>query len=172
MVVDDGVPTAVYTGVRGGELQLGAICLARAMPDDGDLGRFVADGPPVVDGPPVGFDATVFRDPFVFSHHGRRYAVVGAGSRAGPAVLLYTCDDLTRWEYAGVLLDHSDELARRLAPGAAWECPQLFPIADRWVLLLSLWTDGQPDRAVALVGDLVDQARCRRTTRWTAVPGN
>ncbi len=106
---------------------------------------------------PPGFGATIFRDPFVFGHHGCRYAVVGAGSRAGPAVLLYACDDLTCWEYAGVLLDHSDELARHLAPGAGWECPQLFPIGDRWVLLLSLWTDGRPDRVVALVGGLVDQ---------------
>ncbi|MET0740618.1 MAG: glycoside hydrolase family 32 protein [Candidatus Nanopelagicales bacterium] len=156
VVVDDGMPTAVYTGVRDGHLERGAICLARADPAGGDLGRFVADGPPVVEGPPPGFGATVFRDPFVFSRDGHRYAVVGAGSPTGPAVLLYTCDDLTRWEYAGVLLDHSDDLARRMAPGAGWECPQLFPIADRWVLLLSLWTDGRPERVVALVGDLID----------------
>jgi beta-fructofuranosidase len=157
VVDDDGVPTAVYTGVRAGQLDLGAICLARAEPGSGELRHFIANGIPVVDGPPPEFDATVFRDPFVFSFRGHRYAAVGAGSQDGPALLLYACDDLTRWAYVGVLLDHADELAQRVAPGAAWECPQLVSIAGRWVLLLSLWSDGRPDRAVALVGDLITQ---------------
>ncbi|TDC27976.1 glycoside hydrolase family 32 protein [Streptomyces sp. 8K308] len=161
-VVDDGgTPTAVYTGVDASHVGLGTICLARAAdPADELLAAWTPVPTPVVDGPPPGLDVTMFRDPFVFLHAGRRWALVGAGHGDGtPSVLLYDVDDLTRWRFAGVLLDGRDPLAAKLSgPGATgWECPQLFRAsADEdgdWVLVLSLW-DGSPVSVGYLTGRL------------------
>lgn len=151
-VDDDGTPTAVYTGARADDGQ-GAICLAYG---DGDrLTEWRIDPKPVVAGPPPELDLAVFRDPFVFHHAGRRWALVGAGHRDGtPSVVLYDCADLHDWKYAGVFLDGRDPVAGPLAPGTGWECPQLFHDGDDWVLVLSLWADAPLGRVAYLTGDL------------------
>ncbi|MFJ3441023.1 glycoside hydrolase family 32 protein [Streptomyces sp. NPDC086081] len=157
-VDDGGVPTAVYTGVDRHHTGLGTICLARAAdPDDPLLTAWVPSAAPVVAGPPEGLDVVMFRDPFVFRHAGRRRALVGAGHADGtPSVLLYDCDDLTDWRFAGVLLDGRDPVARAAFGDRAtgWECPQLYATGDgRWVLVLSLW-DGHPWTTGYLTGRL------------------
>ncbi len=113
---------------------------------------------PVVAGPPADLDVVMFRDPFVFRHEGRRWALVGAGHADGtPSVLLYDCEDLADWRFAGVLLDGHDPVAAGAFGDRAvgWECPQLFPGADgSWVLVVSLW-DGDPWTTGCLTGRLV-----------------
>jgi beta-fructofuranosidase len=152
-VVDDGgVPTAVYTGVRAERLAYGSICLARS---DDALRTWVTEPDPVADGPPPGLAAVGFRDPYVFSFAGHRWAVVGAGLPDGPAALVYRCDDLRRWTYVGSLVDPADPVARAYAPATIWECPQLFRAGRRWVLMVSLWTDGRLGPVAYLTGDLV-----------------
>ncbi|MFB6934028.1 glycoside hydrolase family 32 protein [Streptomyces chartreusis] len=158
VVDDDGVPTAVYTGVDRHHTGLGSICLARAlMPEDETLTDWRPRPTPVVTGPPDGLDVVMFRDPFVFRSGGRRWALVGAGHADGtPSVLLYDCDDLTDWRFAGVLLDGDDPVAAHaLGDGAVgWECPQLLRTAHgTWVLVLSLW-DGNPSSTGYLTGSL------------------
>ncbi|WTZ91927.1 glycoside hydrolase family 32 protein [Streptomyces sp. NBC_01378] len=153
-VVDDGVPTAVYTGMDRHD-GIGSVMLARAT--DPDVTTFKAEPEPVVPGPPAGLDLTAFRDPYVFTHEGQRWAVVGAGHRGDlPDVLLYRVDALTDWTYAGSLIDGTDPVAaRRAAPAAAWECPALLPAGDgRWVLLLSLWIDDITYATSYLTGEL------------------
>ncbi|KDN79754.1 glycoside hydrolase family 32 protein [Streptomyces olindensis] len=158
-VVDDGgVPTAVYTGVDRHHTGLGAICLARAAdPEDPALTEWAPLPTPVVTGPPEGLDVVMFRDPFVFRHEGRRWALVGAGHGDGtPSVLLYDCDDLTDWRFAGVLLDGHDPAARGAFGDRAtgWECPQLYATGGgEWVLVVSLW-DGHPWTTGYLTGHL------------------
>ncbi|PBC59699.1 beta-fructosidase [Streptomyces sp. Tue6028] len=158
VVDDDGVPTAVYTGIDHAHTGLGAICLARAAePDDDRLVTWRPLPAPVVTGPPAGLDVVMFRDPFVFRHGGRRWALVGAGHSDGtPSVLLYDCEDLTAWRFAGVLLDGNDPVAAGLFGDGAvgWECPQLFAAHDgEWVLVVSLW-DGDPCATGYLTGCL------------------
>ncbi|GGX28349.1 glycoside hydrolase family 32 protein [Streptomyces lomondensis] len=163
-VVDDGgVPTAVYTGVDRNHTGLGAICLARAAdPDDPALTEWTPLPHPVVTGPPEGLDVTMFRDPFVFRHDGRRWALVGAGHADGtPSVLLYDCDDLSDWRFAGVLLDGRDPAARAAFGDRAtgWECPQLYATrGGDWVLVVSLW-DGNPWTTGYLTGRLDAELR-------------
>ncbi|SBT95802.1 beta-fructofuranosidase [Streptomyces sp. DI166] len=145
-VVDDhGVPTAVYTGVDRAHTGLGTVCLARAT--DPALDRWQPVPVPVVSGPPAGLDVVMFRDPFVFHHGGRRWALLGAGHAAGtPSVLLYDCEDLTDWRFAGVLLDGNDPVAAAAFGDRAvgWECPQMYATqSGDWVLVVSLW-DGEP----------------------------
>ncbi|MFJ5731882.1 glycoside hydrolase family 32 protein [Streptomyces paradoxus] len=158
-VVDDGgVPTAVYTGVDRHHTGLGTVCLARATdPDDPALTEWTALPEPVVPGPPEGLAVVMFRDPFVFRHDGRRWALVGAGHADGtPSVLLYDCDDLAEWRFAGVLLDGHDPAARAAFGGRAtgWECPQLYATqGGEWVLAVALW-DGDPWTTGYLTGRL------------------
>ncbi|MEU0947990.1 glycoside hydrolase family 32 protein [Streptomyces canus] len=155
VVDDDGVPTAVYTGVDRGHAGLGSICLAVA--EDDDLVAWKPLPVPVVSGPPTGQDVTMFRDPFVFRFGGRRWALVGAGHADGtPSVLVYDCEDLHEWRFAGVLLDGRDPLtAEAFGPGATgWECPQLVRTpGGEWVLAVALW-DGDPRGTAYLTGRL------------------
>ncbi len=108
-------------------------------------------------GPPTGLDVVMFRDPFVFRSGGRRWALIGAGHSDGtPSVLLYDCDDLAHWRFAGVLLDGNDPVATDVFgdKAAGWECPQLFATAGgEWVLVVSLW-DGDPMGTGFLTGRL------------------
>ncbi|AXL87301.1 beta-fructosidase [Streptomyces sp. CB09001] len=158
-VVDDGgVPTAVYTGIDHQHTGLGTVCLARATdPADPALTGWKPLPSPVVPSPPAGLDVVMFRDPFVFRHAGHRWALVGAGHADGtPSVLLYDCDELTHWRFAGVFLDGDDPVAVAAFGDKAvgWECPQLLvtPGGDR-VLLVSLW-DGDPSGTGYLTGRL------------------
>ncbi|MFJ6917148.1 glycoside hydrolase family 32 protein [Streptomyces sp. NPDC101133] len=158
VVDDDGVPTAVYTGIGHHHTGLGTVCLARAAdPGDPALTEWRPLPVPVVAGPPADLDVAMFRDPFVFRYARRRWALVGAGHADGtPSVLLYDCDDLTDWRFAGVLLDGHDPVAVDAFGDKAvgWECPQLLvtPGGD-WVLLVSLW-DGDPRATGYLTGRL------------------
>ncbi|MBO8187098.1 glycoside hydrolase family 32 protein [Streptomyces sp. DW4-2] len=160
-VVDDGgVPTAVYSGIDREHTGLSSICLAVA--EDDDLIEWKPVPAPVLTGPPPGSGVTMFRDPFVFRFGGRRWALVGAGHADGtPSVLVYDCEDLYAWRFAGVLLDGRHPVAARTAagrsapPGSAttgWECPQLWqtPGGD-WVLAVALW-DGDPCSTAYLTG--------------------
>jgi beta-fructofuranosidase len=104
------------------------------------------------------------RDPFVFVHEGRRYAVQGSGQPTGrPRLLLYGCDDLTRWTELGDLLTADDPIAAAVAAANIWECPNLVQVGDQWVLLLSLWHGasgvGQLTGVRYLLGDLVSRGQ-------------
>lgn len=160
LVVDDGVPTAVYSGVVGDGGGLAEVLLARG---DADL-RVFEQGARGVAPLPADPGVSDVRDPFLFRHEGRRLAVQGAGRPGGtPQVLLYDAEDLERWEPLGVLLTGEDPAAAALAPADIWECPNLLPLDGRWVLVLSLWrwVDGQHalSGVTALVGDLVPDGR-------------
>lgn len=157
---DAGVPTLVYSGVAGADGGVSDVLLARS---DRTLREWTRDEPPAV-GRPGDPAVTDVRDPFVFAFDGRRYAVQGAGARAGtPRVLLYDASDLTAWRPLGDLVDPADPVAAEQAPADIWECPNLVPLGDRWVLVLSLWTtvgaDGFHLGGVRhLLGDLVADA--------------
>lgn len=162
VVVDDGVPTAVYSAVEHGPGGRAEVLLARGS---ADLRTWDQGSKPVValpDDPEV----TEVRDPFCFSAFGRRWAVQGAGREGGtPRVLVYGCDDLERWEPLGTLVDGTDPVAAQVAPAEVWECPNLVRLGDAWVLVVSLWRrrgEGLStlDGVRYLVGDLelVDDA--------------
>lgn len=156
VVDDDGVPTAVYTAVPDHAWNAG-VAVARS---DRTLREWHQD--PVIkvgtpDDPAIG----EVRDPFVFRFGDHRYAVQGAGHHHGdPQLLLYGCDDLDDWTYLGPLLTVDDPVAAAVVPANIWECPNLFQLGGRWVLLLSQWrhVNGTHDLAGVryLVGDLTE----------------
>lgn len=135
-VVDDGgVPTAVYSAAVDGSGQ-SEVVLARS---DRSLRHWKQDSQSVVGMPD---DESIFavRDPFVFTHGGRRFAIQGAGHQGGlPLILLYSCDDLTRWTPLNPLLTGTHPVAGQVASTDVWECPNLARIDGRWVLIVSLW---------------------------------
>lgn len=88
------------------------------------------------------------RDPFVLSVDGRRLGIMGAGRAGagqspprGGAVLVYDADDLDDWTLLGALLVADELPAGMVGAGAIWECPQLVPVREGWLLVVS-WDDG------------------------------
>ena len=154
VTMDDGVPTAVYSGVRADDGR-SSVLLARGDPTM----RAWQQGHEPAAGMPDAADITDVRDPFVFTFGGSRYALQGAGHRDGkPQVLVYACDDLTSWELLGAFLTSEDPVASTLTPAHVWECPNLVQLGDQWALIVSLWrrVDGEVvlDEVWYLLGDV------------------
>ncbi len=135
IVIDNNVPTAVYTGVNP-EVQ----CIATS---EGELLRWKKyPGNPVIPGPPPGLEVAGFRDPAVWKEGDTWLMAVGSGFRGkGGAVLLYESKDLRHWNYLHPLV------TGRMRPGAnakdpvdsgeMWECPDFFPLGERHLLVIS-----------------------------------
>ena len=86
-----------------------------------------------------------FRDPKVFSYKDEFRMILGTVYENCGRVLQYRSMDLIHWEYMGILYESSDY-------HDVIECPDLFPLQDRWVLLYSKIESG--DRHVQfLTGD-------------------
>ena len=85
---------------------------------------------PVITQPPSG-GAEHFRDPKVWQHGKFFYSVLCNSMDDLGCVLLYRSRDLLEWEYRGVLL------MAEPGQGWMWECPDFFPLGDRWILTVS-----------------------------------
>jgi beta-fructofuranosidase len=164
-VIDDaGVPTAVYSAVADRSFR-SVVLLARS---DRRMLTWQQETKPAA-GMPDDPAVSHTRDPFVFEVDGDRYAIQGAGHTHGaPRILVYGCDDLSSWTELGTLLSTEDAIAAEVAPANIWECPNLFPLGDRWVLILSLWRHLDGAHALAgvryLIGDLEVGAQGPRFT--------
>lgn len=87
-------------------------------------------GNPVVAQSPVDPASRDFRDPKIFPYGDGYRMVCGAGTGGLGSVLLYKSADLLHWEYIGPIFQSRDY-------GPVPECPDLFPLGDKWVLLFS-----------------------------------
>jgi beta-fructofuranosidase len=130
-VTNDGIPTILYTGFRP-QVQ----CLAWS---DDDLLTWHKHPAPVLAAPPadldlVGNHGADWRDPWVWQEADRWYMLLGSGIRdVGGTALLYESQDLLQWTYLHpILIGDQPEL------GTVWECPNLFPLGDKHVLLISI----------------------------------
>jgi beta-fructofuranosidase len=145
---------AVYSGIVTSAVD-STVCVRYAT--DPDLDEWsdpvvVATVPPLPSGEtPV----REMRDPFLFTWHGRRWALVGSGLADGTsAVLLWSCDDLETWRFERVWVTPADPVLGSFALAEIWECPQLVELDGSWVLLLSIWRDNQLEGTIAAVGTL------------------
>jgi beta-fructofuranosidase len=131
---NDGVPTLMYTGVKksadGSRIE--RPCLATSTDDDLVTWEKYA-GNPVIAASPPGFDVLGFRDHGVWKEDDTWYQVIGSGIRGvGGTVFLYRSADLVHWDYVQpICIGDSNET------GDMWECPDLFPLGDRHVLMVS-----------------------------------
>lgn len=155
---DDGIPTLLYTGGRG-RSQLPC----RATTTDPGLRTWEKDpNNPIIPEPPADLEVIAsehweaeFRDHCVWREDGRWQQLIGAGiDGEGGAVLRYTGDDLSDWEYAGPLLIGDWEGA-----GGMWECPELLDLGETQLLHVSNYED-----VIYFLGD-VEDGRFRVETR-------
>jgi beta-fructofuranosidase len=111
---------------------------------------------PVLADPPPGMQVNGFRDPSPWRQGDWWYMVLGAGiaNRSG-AVLLYKSKDLRSWEFMHVLAGRTAGSGHSFDPynpWEVWECPELFPLVGKHVLIFSTqgrayWQSGALDPA-------------------------
>ncbi|MBG0785593.1 MAG: glycoside hydrolase family 32 protein [Anaerolineaceae bacterium] len=136
IVEDEGVPTAIYTGFVS-FVDTPAL-LARAK-DEALIGWEKHANNPIIGEKPAGVNSTDFRDPYVWRQGDRWQMAVGAGLENGNgAILLYESEDLLSWRYLGPAFQD-----RILDTVTMWECPNFFPLDDKYVLLVSLFPNIQ-----------------------------
>jgi beta-fructofuranosidase len=139
-----------YTRITGTDWAHGSVALADGGPDSWRAGPSDV----VVPGPPDRLGVTTFRDPFVFRHADEWVMIVGAGLDDGSAAAVqYRSPDLLRWTCDGLLASRRSTPVDDVWTGAVWECPQLFPLDDSWVLLVSVWDDDVLHYVAAALGD-------------------
>lgn len=134
----DGVLYLMYTSVSKEQGQTQSM----AVSEDGLRFTKLAENPVIAESPldPENRD---FRDPKLFAFGDEYRMVCGAGTEGLASVLLFRSKDLLRWEYMGPIFQSRDF-------GAVPECPDLFPLGDKWVLLFSRMDE--PRSAQFIVG--------------------
>nr|WP_274636473.1 glycoside hydrolase family 32 protein [Microbacterium bovistercoris] len=138
-LVTDGADVRVfYTATALPDFGIGRVRVA--FPKDADWIDW-AKGPVVAEAP-TDLDIIAYRDPFIRREgHGWRM-FVGAALRDGTAAALsYTSPDLTSWEYDGITLRRATTERDPVWMGALWECPQIFDVNSREVMVSSVWDD-------------------------------
>ncbi len=131
-VVNNGVPTFVYTGVRGEQHEIQTQCLATSR-DDLLTWKKYAGNPVISQVPAEAKQNRDFRDPFVWREGDTWYLVLASRvADVGGIIFLYRSPDLIHWEYMHPLLSGIEA-----KHGRTWECPNFFPLGDKWVLILS-----------------------------------
>lgn len=103
------------------------------------------EGNPVLTAP-EGVPTDFFRDPKVWKHEDTYYMVCGANKGGMAQALLYRSKDIFHWEFFSVLAESRGEW------GYMWECPDFYPLGDKYVLMFSPM-GGKERTSVYLVGD-------------------
>lgn len=138
-IVKDNRLYLIYTSVGGGK-QTQSV----AFSDDGiHFEKYPHN--PVISGCPQGYYN--FRDPKISYFNGCYHLVIGAGNSRIGQVLLYTSQDILHWEYQGVLYENRNETP-------CIECPDFFPLGDRYVLSYSrMGTRRHKPGQIFVIGD-------------------
>jgi beta-fructofuranosidase len=119
-----------------------------------DLTTWTKIPQPVIAAPPEGLNVSGFRDPSPWRQGDRWYMVVGSGIRGERgAVLLYESTDLRHWKYLHIAasgVGKGTKALNQVDSGDMWECPDLFPLGDKHVLIYSsegkaIWQSGVLD---------------------------
>lgn len=136
-VVDGNQVAILYTGVvkvGNGQFRQSQ-CLATST--DPDLNVWKKWPQAVIAAPPEGMQVTGFRDPSPWRGKNAWYTVVGSGiANRGGQVLLYRSADLRQWQYLNPLVTEWEPGVPGEG-GDMWECPDLFPLEGRHVLICS-----------------------------------
>jgi len=167
-VVDNGVPTFIYTGVASVSKEQATLsdghhdfretqCIATC--DQPLLTTWKKDPAPVIAAPPPGLAITGFRDPCPWRLGGWWYLNIGSGLRGkGGMILLYRSRDFRHWEYMHPLVEgtmpagSATNATDPVASGEMWECPDFFALRGKYVLIYStqgkvFWQSGTLDTA-------------------------
>lgn len=128
----DGKLYLMYTGhVTKGEEVIQTQCIA--VSDDGITFKKEANNPVI--GEELLGDAGLiqdFRDPKVIKHEDTYYSVVATKTaELRGRIVLFSSKDLLEWSFFSILLEGTKE------QGIMWECPDLFSLDGKDVLILS-----------------------------------
>ena len=122
-VMKDGQMVAMYTSAwrQGGKKKQSQ---SLAFSSDGGRTFTKYSGNPVLTS-----KRTAFRDPKLFFHGptGRWCVIIAAGD----AMEIYSSQDLFDWKFESRFGEGAG------CHGGVWECPDLFPLGDRWILISS-----------------------------------
>src|ERR1700733_7382933 len=159
-IVQNGVPTFIYTGVqnappeqvtiRDGSDKLRETQMLATAEDDGLL-RWTKLPEPIIATPPAGIAVTGFRDPCPWREADGWYLGVGSGERGkGGCLLLYRSQDLRHWEYLHKLAEgkpNGKVAANPCDSGEMWECPDFFELNGHHCMFYStegkvVWSTG------------------------------
>ena len=130
VVIEDTL-ALIYTGHTwlgkvGDELN---ICQVQCLATSTDGTHFVKQGAVIESAPEPGI--MHFRDPKVWRDGEYWYLIAGARRGDTPLLPLYRSRDLREWQFLSYALSGSTD------EGYMWECPDLFPLGDKSILLLS-----------------------------------
>lgn len=130
-IAGDGRPRLIYTSIGQPQPEQWLV-----IPKDDDLFYWdkFAGNPVLNQSAHITGDIAQWRDPFLFREAGGTYMVCGGAGGAGRAqVQLYRAvkDDLTAWKHLGAVFQSLDRENRN------FECPNLFKLDGRWVLIVS-----------------------------------
>jgi beta-fructofuranosidase len=135
----NGVPTLIYTGVRG-ERQLP--CVATSPDDLATWQKY--PGNPVIVAPPQELDLLAFRDHTLWKEGNIWYQLIGAGIKGvGGTVLLYQSANLLEWEYMHPFYIGDRSSTVPVWTGSMWECPDFFSLGNTCVLVVSIFDESR-----------------------------
>jgi beta-fructofuranosidase len=135
--LEDGRHLLMYTGVVREHLAHGGVCDVQtqclAVGDGIDYEKVEIN--PVLDEKdlPEGGSRNDFRDPRIWKNADGTYScIVGNRPADGSGqLLLYTSPDGFSWKFKSVVIENGDWI------GKMWECPDLFELDGKWVILTS-----------------------------------
>ncbi len=131
----NGKHVLMYTGCNGkiGGASCQTQCIAVG---DGELYKKSANNPVISEKQlPEMVSANDFRDPKLFKVGDWFYALMGSRlkDREIGSMLLYRSPDLEKWEYVGEALRGAEDGSM----GTVFECPDIFKLGDKYVILTS-----------------------------------
>ncbi len=135
----DGIPTIIYTGIKGRENRQETVCVSQSH-DDSLVKWDKYHGNPVISSPPENIELVGgFRDPYVWREGDSWYLIIGSGIKnVGGTVFLYKSQDLINWTYLSSIYTRNQKETDPIWTGLMWECPQFFPLNDQYVLIVSV----------------------------------
>lgn len=143
----DGVPVILYTGVNGVKAGIGL-----ATSSDNNLENWSKSiSNPVIPEAPTNVKHLDFRDPYVWSHNGSYYMIVGSGLQfsGGGYLFTYKSADLIHWTPIDRL--YNDTNTDR--SGLFWEMPFFRQLNDKdWILSVTPTPSNVRARTIYWIG--------------------
>jgi beta-fructofuranosidase len=153
LALDGDDARTFYTSVQQPDISIGRV--RTATPGDRAWREWTKND--IVVEAPAELDLVAFRDPFVFKHEDQWRMLVGAGLANGVAAAAsFVSDDLRHWTYTGLAAQRSGDDHDPVWTGTVWECPQIFAIDGRHVLVTSVWDNETLHYAAYGVGTFTD----------------
>ncbi|MFB3167592.1 glycoside hydrolase family 32 protein [Neobacillus sp. 179-C4.2 HS] len=143
-VVDGEELVLIYTGHVDNKEPMQVQCIATSK--DGLQFEKHFQNPVIDDYPEDG--SPDFRDPKVWKHDGKWYMVVGSHTDGKGKALLYVSTNLKDWDYVGVAAESNG------TQGDMWECPDLFPLQNHHILLVSPMYGKQNEKPFYVIGEM------------------